>query len=150
IGRVRRVGQSQKSESTGCDSRQRWDVLKKRWAGAHDGRHRRVACLRQRRIGSNGTPVGSVSLSVATSKGERAMWKKLLIVSVAATGLFFAVADAQARHSTHKTGVTTHSRAALHARAQTTPQGWHHGKKVGWHSGSPPAAGCKPPGLRNH
>src|SRR5262245_21127843 len=64
-------------------------------------------------LGSNGTRVGSVALSVAKSKGERAMWKKLLIISVAATGLSFAVADAQARHSTHKTGVTTHSRAAL-------------------------------------
>jgi len=47
------------------------------------------------------------------------MWKKLLIVSVAASGLSFAVADAQARHSAHKSGVTTHSRTALHSRAQT-------------------------------
>src|SRR5262245_27421946 len=95
------------------------------------------------------------TLSVAKSERENVMWKKLLIVSVAATGLSFAVADAQARHSTHKTGVTTHSRAALHARAQmrgphTTPRGWHHGRKVGWHCGGPPHSGCKPTGLSRH
>ena len=93
------------------------------------------------------------ALSVAKSKGEHAMWKKLLLISVAAAGLSFAVADAQARNSTHSSAVTTHSRAALHARAQTrgphfTPRGWHHGRKVGWHCRSPPRSGCKPPGLR--
>ena len=94
------------------------------------------------------------------------MWRKLLITSVAAAGLSFAVADVHAQNmgvrdqggatvnaSTHRHGITTHSRAALHARAQargpeTTPPGWRHGRKVGWHCGSPPRPGCKPPGLR--
>jgi hypothetical protein len=94
------------------------------------------------------------------------MWRKLLFTSVAAAGMSLAVAGAHAESmsvgaqgganvnaSTHKHGITTHSRAALHARAQvrgpqTTPPGWRHGKKVGWHCGSPPRPGCKPPGLR--
>ena len=63
------------------------------------------------------------------------MWKRSVIISMAAAGLSFAVADAQARHSTHKSAVTTHSRAALHARAQA--RGPHHAaglasRQKGW------------------
>jgi len=94
------------------------------------------------------------------------MWRKLLITSVTAVGLSFAVADVQAQNigvgaqgganinaSTHRHAVTTNTRAGLHARAQvrgpqSTPPGWRHGRKVGWHCGSPPRPGCKPPGLR--
>jgi hypothetical protein len=32
--------------------------------------------------------------------------------------------------------------------AHYAARGWHHGRKVGWHCGSPPRAGCKRPGLR--
>jgi len=89
-----------------------------------------------------------------------------LIASVAAAALSLAVADVHARAmgfgarssanvnaSNHSFGMTTHSRAAFHSRAQArgpafTPRGWHHGRKVGWHCGSPPRPGCKPPGLR--
>src|SRR5262245_51473783 len=112
--------------------------------------------LKARKIYPEFTPHARDTRVVRCEKqGRKCMWKKLLIISVAATGLSFAVADAQARHSTHRTGVTTHSRAALHARAQmrgphTRPRGWSHGRKVGWHCGGPPHTGCRPPGLSRH
>jgi hypothetical protein len=102
------------------------------------------------------------------------MWRRLLIASVAIAGMSFAVTVVHAQGvsdvhsqgmgvgaqgganvttSTHKHKVTAHTRAGLHARAQargpqTTPPGWRHGRKTGWHCGSPPRPGCKPPGLR--
>lgn len=94
------------------------------------------------------------------------MFKKTLMM--AAVALAFTIGNANAqnigvqsdtnvnanvRASTHHRGVTARTRAGLHARAQAqgptvTPRGWHHGRKTGWHCGSPPRPGCKPPGLR--
>jgi hypothetical protein len=96
------------------------------------------------------------------------MLKKMLITAAVAAGLSFTVANVSAQNigvqsganvnanagaSTHARGTTTRSHTGIHARAQvqgpnSTPPGWHHGRKTGWHCGSPPRAGCKPPGLR--
>jgi hypothetical protein len=112
----------------------------------------------------DGTLFGLALLSVAEAKENMPCGGNLLITGVAAAGLSFAVADVHAQNietqaganvdaGTHRHGVTTRSRAALHARAQvrgpdTTAPGWRDGRKVGWHCGNPPRLGCKPPGLR--
>ena len=96
------------------------------------------------------------------------MFKKMLIMAAIAAGLSFTVANVNAQNigvqsganvnanvgaGTHHRATTARTQTAIHARAQAqgphvTPPGWRHGRKTGWHCGSPPRPGCRPPGLR--
>ena len=94
------------------------------------------------------------------------MWRNLILVTVAATGLsVVAASNADARMGIGGHGragasvgmsagrmATARTRTAFTARAQVRgpsfrPPGWSHGRKVGWHC-SVGARGCRPPGLR--
>jgi len=88
------------------------------------------------------------------------MWWKTLITSAAAAALSLAVtigADAQSVgvNAGVNAGAGVNTSAGVHARTQTgfnarasvrgprsTPPGWRHGRKTGWHGGT------RPPGLR--